>query len=248
MNRWKAAFTHLLISLTVVGSVAGYIICFWYPIPLIPMARADRLLELIAGVDLIVGPLLTLLVYKPGKPSLRFDLTVIGLLQAVFLGFGLHSVYDSRPVFLVAVPDRFELVFANEIDPGRLSQAKNPKFRTLGYGKPVLLGVEFPRSNKDEMQAILMSAVTGSGDIQMMPKYYVDYAKAAPELLKHAQPLTAASGRSADAVTAMVAAAKHYGRKPEELRFVPIASSRGYATMLIDAKTGALTGPVNADL
>ena len=55
MTRWKASFIHLLISVAVVGSVAAYIIYFWYPLALIPMAKVDRLLGLVGGIDLIVG-------------------------------------------------------------------------------------------------------------------------------------------------------------------------------------------------
>jgi len=42
MSRWKAAFIHLLISVLIVGSVAAYIMYFWYPPALMHMAKADR--------------------------------------------------------------------------------------------------------------------------------------------------------------------------------------------------------------
>lgn len=37
---------------------------------------------LIMGADIVLGPLLTLVVYKAGKKSLRFDLACIVTLQA----------------------------------------------------------------------------------------------------------------------------------------------------------------------
>ena len=100
MTRWRAGFIHLLISLLVVGSVAAYVIYFWYPIPLLPMAKADELLMMVGGIDLIVGPLLTLLVYKQGKKTLKMDLTVIEeansyreLIEQYDLTLGLEFVF-----------------------------------------------------------------------------------------------------------------------------------------------------------
>ena len=43
-------------------------------------------------IDVILGPLLTLLVYKQGKKTLLFDLTVIVLLQISALGYGLWTI------------------------------------------------------------------------------------------------------------------------------------------------------------
>ena len=80
MTRWKASFIHLILSLLVIGTVAAYIIYFWYPLPLMHMSKADKLLLMVGGIDLIVGPLLTLLVYKQGKKTLRMDLTVIAVI------------------------------------------------------------------------------------------------------------------------------------------------------------------------
>lgn len=63
------------------------------PPGLLEMARAGRLLATLAAVDLVMGPLLTLVEFKPGKKSLKFDLTAIALLQAGALLYGLHAVW-----------------------------------------------------------------------------------------------------------------------------------------------------------
>ena len=42
-------------------------------------------------------------------------------------------------------------------------------------------------------------------------------------------------------------AAKSYGRTPDDVHFMRLGSSRGFATMLVDAKTGEVVGPVNVD-
>ena len=246
MTRWKASFIHLLISLVVVGSVAAYIIYFWYPPALMHMAKADRLLMLIGGVDLVVGPLLTLIVYKAGKKHLKLDLAVIAIIQFSFLAYGLYTTWNSRPVFLVAVPDRFELVFANEITAKKLSEAKLVKFKSMGITKPVLVGAPMP-SNYEESEAIMFSAVSGEGDIQSMPKYFVEYSQVSKPLLAHAKSLDAGKNLSEGDAKALQAAAQSYGHSPKDLRYLTLASSRGFAVMLVKADTAELVGPVNID-
>src|SRR4051812_12853702 len=110
MTRWKAAAIHSLISVAV-GLIAGALLLgLWYPPPYFHAAGAQELILLLVGVDLVIGPLLTLIVFRWGKPGLAFDLTVISLLQAAALVYGLAIVLQSRPVFLVATVDRFVLV------------------------------------------------------------------------------------------------------------------------------------------
>ena len=246
MSRWRASFIHLLISLVIVGSVAAYIIYFWYPPALMHMAKADRLLMLIGGVDLVVGPLLTLIVYKANKRHLKFDLAIIGLIQVVFLGYGLYTIWNSRPVFLVAVPDRFELVFANEITPKRLAEAKIERFKTLSFTKPELVGAPMPSSIK-ERDDIMNSAISGQGDIQTMPKYYVDYLSTVKNLLRHAKPLNPGEDLSIAKSNVLQQAAKSYGFRPDDVRYLTLASSRGFAVTLVNANTGAILGHVDAD-
>ncbi len=246
MSRWKASFIHLLISLVIVGSVAACIIYFWYPPALMHMAKADRLLMIIASVDLVVGPLLTLIIYKAGKRKLKLDLAIIGIIQIVFLGYGLHTIWNSRPVFLVAVPDRFELVFANEITPKRLAEAKIEHFKTLSFGKSRLVGTTMPKGFK-EQEYIMNSAISGEGDIQTMPKYFVDYSEVSNALLKKAKPLREDQNLSAANADALQKAALSYGYQADQLGYLNLASSRGFASILINMKTAEIVGPANVD-
>ncbi len=246
MNRWKASFIHLLISVFIVASVASYIVYFWYPPALIQMAKADRLLMLVGGVDLVVGPLLTLIIYRAGKPKLKLDLAIIALIQFSFLAYGLQTIWNSRPVFLVAVPDRFELVFANEIRPKRLAEAKVERFRQLSLAKPTLVGAPMPADIKLQDE-IMNSAITGQGDIQTMPKYFVDYSQMKQNLLKHAKPIVEGKNLKPNDAEILQQAARSYGRAIADVRYLPLASSRGFASILIDAKTAEVIGAANAD-
>lgn len=245
MSRWYAGFIHLLISLLIVGSVAAYVIYFWYPIPLLPMAKADELLMMVGGIDLIVGPLLTLIVYKQGKKTLKMDLTVIGLIQAFFLTAGLYTLFLSRPVYMVATERMFYMIFATDIMPEDISKA-SAQYQNLGFTKPKLVGAIMPNDSK-EVSRITLSSLSGGSDLQDMPQHYVEYKDIIPKVLQNSRSIINPPKISAENVAVLHKAALSYGYKPEDVRFMHLGSGRGYAIMLIDGKTGQPIGPVNLD-
>lgn len=101
MNRFGAFAIHLGISL-VIFAVLGYLIVFqWYPDFFFTSDGGWQGIRIVALVDLVLGPTLTLVVYKKGKPSLKFDLTVIALLQTACLIAGVYVVWSERPVAMV---------------------------------------------------------------------------------------------------------------------------------------------------
>lgn len=101
MKKIKAASIHFAISLLLFGFVLGLFVLHWYPLPYFWADGAWEGISIAAGVDLVLGPLLTLVVYKQGKKSLKLDLSVIALLQLSALLWGLHNIYQMRPIYLV---------------------------------------------------------------------------------------------------------------------------------------------------
>ena len=101
MSRYQAFFYHFLISFAIF-IVLAYVVRFhWYPDFFFSIDGGWEGIRIIIGVDLILGPLLTLIVFKAGKPGLRLDLALIGTLQAVCLTVGLYIIYTERPIFFV---------------------------------------------------------------------------------------------------------------------------------------------------
>lgn len=100
MNRISAFLSHLLISIIIVSSVIGLAIFFWYPYPFARIFNLWDALKIVAFVDVVLGPLLTLTVFKPGKPGLKFDLYFIATVQILALSYGVWTTYQSRPVLM----------------------------------------------------------------------------------------------------------------------------------------------------
>src|SRR5690348_12777714 len=101
VSRWQASGLHLLISIAIAAGVVTVMLSLWYPGPLFEAAGGNDLLLILVGVDVAVGPLITLVIFRPGKPGLKFDLSAIAALQIAALAYGMHAVYLGRPAFIV---------------------------------------------------------------------------------------------------------------------------------------------------
>lgn len=230
MTRWKASTTHLLLSILVIGGIALAIFLLWYPMGLYRLAGHDRIVLIMLGIDIAAGPLLTLIVFKPGKKTLKFDLAVIALCQAAFLAWGLHTLWQTRPVFLLGQPDRFTLVFANEISPQALRDARNPEWRKLSWTGPKLVGTRMP-TDPDQRAEVMHAFMSGGPGIEYSPRWYFDYTEIAPEVARNAPPVEAGSGISRSDIEAIGLSAEHLGWHPIHSRF-------GEGKMLTDRRDG----------
>ena len=136
MSRWQAAGIHLGISAIVAALVMGVLFLVWYPSTYFAAMGGEQLVYLLVGCDVVLGPLITLIIYKAGKKGLKFDLAFIGMLQAAALTYGVTVAAAARPVYTAFVVDRFEVAAANEIDPDELTKVTNPEYKTLPWTGP----------------------------------------------------------------------------------------------------------------
>ena len=114
VTRRQAFLTHLAASTTVFLVLAYLILYRWYPDFYFKLDGGLRGIATIFFVDVVLGPGLTLLVFKPGKKSLKFDMAVILLCQLVALSWGIHSVYSERPGATVFYWGRFTCINQND--------------------------------------------------------------------------------------------------------------------------------------
>ncbi len=103
-TRWQAFAIHLGISFVIFIVLLGIIFLFWYPGPFIHLGGIEGI-QIVAGVDLVLGPLLTLMVYNKAKKSLKIDLAIIACIQFTALVAGTWTVYFERPIVQVLSDD-----------------------------------------------------------------------------------------------------------------------------------------------
>jgi hypothetical protein len=235
LNRFKAALIHLALSAMVAASTFTVIYSLWFPGELFKAAGGLKLFFLIAGVDVTLGPLLTLVVFVPGKKGLRFDLTVIALLQVAGLAYGVSVLAEARPAYVVFVKDRFELARANYITPQALE-----KGRAAGYGEipltgPRMVGSRLP-TDPDEQFRIASEALAGGVDLHGYPQYYRPYEEVREEVLRAAQPLDRLRRLNPERQDALDRVLAELGRKEAEVRYLPFPAGIRDLSVLVDAK------------
>lgn len=239
MTRWKASGIHFSLSL-LIGLTAFCLLYFvYFPQPYFQAAGAGQLVLILLGVDVILGPLLTLVVFKSGKKTLKFDLATIAVLQFAALSYGLHVMWVARPVFIVAAIDRIELVYANDLADEDLAKGVG-QFAKRSLTGPVLVGVNMPTDGK-EVAALLDLSLAGK-DIQKLPRYYRTWdAGVTQGLLRHAIPLPRLPQKTQTAV-------KQYQMQHPEQKFALVALSgrTDDYTLVCDAQTGVPIEALNA--
>jgi hypothetical protein len=235
LTRWHASGLHLLISIVIAAVALAVMLLVWYPRPLFEASGGTGLLYILVGVDVVIGPLITLVVFKAGKRGMRFDLVVIGLLQLGALLYGSYIMFEARPVYIVLVKGQFEVVSAVEIPAEQLAQARRPEFRRLPLDGPMLVYTEI---DEKEMQEVIQSVFGGGPDIQHRPRYYVPYADRAKQALAQTQPLEHARRTWPEAVPLIDRYLVESGRKEAETVYLPGRAAFGWIIAMVDAKSG----------
>ena len=110
MTKLKAFIIHLTISLGIFLIFFSITRFVWYPAFYFSASDAWDAMFTVALVDVVLGPLLTLVLYKRGKPGLKFDLSMVVLFQMAALVWGAWLLYSERPVLVVYDNDSFYCV------------------------------------------------------------------------------------------------------------------------------------------
>lgn len=247
-EKGRAALWHLGASLGAAILVGVLVYVVWFPYPYDEVAGGRQLFHLLVGVDVVIGPMLTFVVFshKKPRPTLVRDLAVIILLQLVALFYGLHAVGLGRPVYLVHEVDRFRVVTAADIDPEDLPGAL-PEFRSVPTHGIRVIGVR-PARDADEFLSSLESALGGK-DISFMPQRWQELDAAnREEIRKHARDMAFLRNRARDGAQALDQLVKASGVAPEQIIGLPMMGRRDDWSVIMDRRDLRILGylPIDA--
>lgn len=247
MTRYKAFGIHLTLSAIIATAVVSTMLLLWYPGPFFDAMGGNTLVMILVGVDVVLGPLITLIVFNPRKARhlLRLDLTVIGLVQAAALAYGVTVVAEARPIYLVFTIDRFDLVAATDIKDEELARVTRPEYKDIPWGRPRTVAAQMP-ADPDEQLRIIQAGAAGA-DLQTFPQHYVPYDTLAGAALQRAKPIAELRKRHPEEGKAIDKAVGETGLGDEGLRFLPLKARNQDQAVLLNAKNGAIAGfaPVN---
>jgi hypothetical protein len=236
VSRIKATTVHFGFSLALAAGIFLLFWFVWYPMNLFWITGAAKLMLLVVTVDVVLGPLLTLVAFNPKKKSLYWDMAFIIAMQLAALVYGVWVTWQQRPVFLVGAVDRYVLVAANEIAPEDLAKAK-PEYANLSFTGPVLVGAGVPE-NTEEQNDVLFSALEGGADIDRLPATYRPVEAVAKDLLSRSSRFADWDRASPNAEREKARAwVKEHGLYEGTVRLLPLQHRKGFATLVLEAET-----------
>ena len=220
LSRWQAAAIHLGLSAILYVVLLYLIVFFWYPQPYFAADGGWEGVRLITGVDLVLGPLLTLIVFKAGKPGLWRDLTLIGVVQTVALIWGTWLVYDQRVAMVTYADGSFYTLTPEQVrDAGGVALAvAEGSGTTPPYGY-----VRLPANSKERNELRLRTLFTAKPMHQLGDRYEPLDAKNLKEVLKEGVDLGKYTARLEQNRQALERFLNRHGGKAEDYAFLPLS-------------------------
>jgi hypothetical protein len=221
---------HFAVTLAVGLMAAALIFFVWFPDPFQDMVGGSKLFMLVVGCDLALGPLISLVIYNSRKSrrELYLDYSLVGIVQLGALIFGMFIAFNARPIYVVFVKDRLEVITANEIEDEDLKAATLPEFRTRPLWGPKLVATYVkPEDNEDA----LFQGLAGK-DISLRPKFFVPYDAQLEQISAKLQPLAKLKQRHPTAEQLIADRVGSDAKSVESAAWLPVKHKRGFWTAL----------------
>ena len=232
-KRLKFFLSHLSLSFLIALLVIGLVFFIWYPSPLATAVGVTHIFLMLLVIDVILGPFLGLLVYKEGKKTLKFDLSVIILIQITALCYGLFSIEQGRPAWLVFHADRFELVRKNDIILENIDQAQ-PQFQQISWTGPQFAAVKLALSPQ-QRQNDMFTEVLGGISLAQRPERYVELTQAKTSIKQRAQPLVLLNDFNDPKVVKMMLT-----QYPQATAFLPLKANAVDMVVLVNKESASI--------
>ena len=218
----KLFASHLAISVVVALLIAGLVFWVWYPAPLAAAVGVGSIFIMMLSIDVILGPLLTLLVAKEGKKTLKMDLAVIAIIQIAALLYGLYNISITRPAYIAFDTSRFDLVQAHQLEG------------SVYYGKPKYVAVKPTANDEERMQRVTQELEMGVPPSFNTELYQdIDLSRA---LIASSKQSLSELARYNDPQTVEAVLASH----PKAAGFFPLRTTNLDMTVLVDENGAVL--------
>jgi len=173
--RLRAFGLHVLASASVLTLVLGSLYLGWYRWPGWYIADARSVAFMLIGIDLTLGPLLTLIVARSTKPRAELvrDIGIIATVQLCALIYGGVSLWMGRPLYYAFSENVLQLVQASDLSTHELELARqqHAALRPHWYSLPRWIWAPLP-ADPDAARKIVMSTLDGGDDVIAMPRYF----------------------------------------------------------------------------
>ncbi len=245
-TKGKAFLIHVAVSAAVFATVIFVVLALWFPEPYFRIDGGLAMIALAAGVDLVVGPLITFLVYRPNRRDNLINFVVIAFMQAAALTWGVHILYSQRPLFAAYIGGPVKAFFPVT---EALIQAAPPSadLRAQLKGSPPLVFIPLS-SDPEKARGMLMSALLGGPSLLSSTHLWRPIEGRALETIvveardrAALQTLDPNAGRLIDEFLA------EQGARFEDFAFVPLQGRYESALLALRRTDGTVAGAVYAN-
>ena len=237
-NKFKAFLFHFILSVIIVSLVISSVIYFWYPVDYLGVTSFKEIALLIVSIDLVIGPLLTFVVFNPKKKSLRFDLAIIALFQLSALSYGTYTLFETHPLYLTFNGGSFNLISAKDVQP---KKAKHAEYKISKLDSPKLAYVEMPTDYKNLMNVVIGNRTKGAQKLEQRTEFYKPYDENVDNIL--AKSLDSELILSDKNLLKEATVLSKY-KNTKNLAFLPLKGTND-AIIILDKKTARPIGTIN---
>lgn len=237
MSRFSAASVHFFISAAAAALLLALFWFVWYPSPLLRAVGGTEIFMTLLAVDVVLGPLLTLVVFKSGKRTLKFDLGVIATVQVLALAYGALTLFEGRPVYVAALGIRFDVIQANQVQLSDIEAAGT----SLPRWGPLWVGTR-EAADRKEREKILFGSVFTGADYGQMPQYHAPLESMNERLLSNAKPIAELRVKNRDQDAAIAEWLAERNHNDQTAVFQGLKARSQDMAVILDAKTAAVVG------
>ena len=242
----RATSIHLLCSVAVVMLAGSLVFGLWYPFPYRELSGGRELFLLVVVVDVVCGPLLTMVLFNPTKPRAELwrDLGLVALIQLGALGYGVHTVWQARPLFLVQEVDRFKVIAEPDVDSAALA-ALPAALQPQWWKGPKVVAIREPK-DAEERNKVMFESIKGGRDFGERPEFYLPYEGAnALKSLNRARPLSVFLQKQPGQQAAATELATQKGADIAQWLYLPVVARQDWVAVL--DKQGHIQGFLKGD-
>lgn len=153
-SKLKAFGIHISLSMVIFIALLAMLRFVWYPGVWFSVDGGWQGTRIMVLVDLVLGPLLTLLIFNPSKSRREtlLDFSVIGLIQVAALSWGTYAVHKQRPLAIVFWNTAFYSIDQDVLDKTGKSALD---LAHLGDTLPVLVYSPPAQSAQEEIEMLM---------------------------------------------------------------------------------------------
>lgn len=241
LTRFSAFGTHLLTSLAIFATLTAILLLSWFPAPFFETDGGWEGLRIVAFVDVVLGPLLTLIVFKPGKPGLKMDMALIITLQLCALAWGIWTLHSQRPALLAYADDSMQAIplsVVRELDPSGVV------LKRFADHLPAKVVVRIPQEPIARAAFLVEKARAG----RPLHQSFEDYAPLAehwPEVVNDSLDIRHYTSAMPEWAAKVQQKTAELGKDIDQLVFLPVVGTKKSVILVADRESGEFLDSVD---